>query len=637
MEPLNSKDPKSIGGFTLVGRLGKGGMGIVYLASRKSESVALKVIRDSLIDDESEATRFSREVATLEQITSTNVARIVDAGVENGRAWFAAEFVNGPNLSELVNDKGPLDEDQWWELAKGLLNGLADVHKTGTIHRDIKPANLIIAETGPKLIDFGIAHVSDATSVTATGLVAGSPAWFSPEQIEGLGLTPATDVFSAGSVLTFAASGSSPWGGETTMTKASVFKILTSEPDLTGLSAEQRFLLEKMLEKEPSERPTAESLIANIGDIRDGQQPQLQSSYVGTAKKTNDATTTTKRAVLNSTVQSWKQAGVSSNQNSNSNIVVAATSSRKRKWLVVASVAAVAVLGISLLVVNSSGSGKVSVAVTVVGENPAIGEFGLRLSSGSIEPVVLDLSEKESHNSVFTWKSGEPIRVAYDPPFSQDEEFVGTIMPSDLGLNGFSNGQLLYVHVSLERTSTLLSFRTGENRPSNEVYAIRLTRGNENAAIAACVNEMETVVSEAMEAHKKLYRSFEQSEIDARLEGRNTLTHAQWATRFSDLSSRVTRNREVANATYGAVDPSLIAVQRVNEASLEIERALADRAALSTRYAGSPGFSMDGWDEFWTDYRIAQTALWNAVLELSESSELSPQNVAKANCQATIE
>jgi len=112
MEPLNSKDPKSIGGFTLVGRLGKGGMGVVYLASRKSESVALKVIRDSLIDDESEATRFSREVATLEQISSANVARIVDAGVEDGRAWFAAEFVNGPNLSELVNDKGPLDRGE---------------------------------------------------------------------------------------------------------------------------------------------------------------------------------------------------------------------------------------------------------------------------------------------------------------------------------------------------------------------------------------------------------------------------------------------------------------------------------------------------------------------------------------------
>jgi serine/threonine protein kinase len=315
VEPLNSKDPKSIGGFTLVGRLGKGGMGVVYLASRKSESVALKVIRDSLIDDEAEATRFSREVSALEQISSSNVARIVHAGVEKGRAWFAAEFVNGPNLSELVNDKGPLDEDQWWELARGLLNGLADVHKTGVIHRDIKPANVIIAETGPKLIDFGIAHVSDATSVTATGLVAGSPAWFSPEQIEGLELTSATDVFSAGSVLTFAATGSSPWGGETTMTKASVFKILTSEPELSGLSPQQQSLVSLMLEKEPSGRPTAASLLKNLEAIwageepkllalsRGGKQPNLESSHPAVARKSGDATTTTKRAVLNQTVR----------------------------------------------------------------------------------------------------------------------------------------------------------------------------------------------------------------------------------------------------------------------------------------------------------------------------------------------
>jgi serine/threonine protein kinase len=180
MKPLSPKDPKEIGGFTLVGRLGAGGMGVVYLASRKSDSVALKVIRESLIDDEVEATRFTREVVTLEKIQSPNVAEIIEAGVDDGRAWFAVEFINGPNLSELVDDKGPLPLEKWWELAAGVLQGLADVHRMGIIHRDVKPANVIMAATGPKLIDFGIAHVSDATSVTATGLVAGSPAWFSP-------------------------------------------------------------------------------------------------------------------------------------------------------------------------------------------------------------------------------------------------------------------------------------------------------------------------------------------------------------------------------------------------------------------------------------------------------------------------
>ncbi len=631
MEPLNSKDPKSIGGFTLIGRLGKGGMGVVYLASRKSESVALKVIRDSLIDDEAEATRFSREVATLEQISSSNVARIVDAGVEDGRAWFAAEFVNGPNLSELVNDKGPLNEDKWWELARGLLNGLADVHKTGTIHRDIKPANLIMAETGPKLIDFGIAHVSDATSVTATGLVAGSPAWFSPEQIQGFELTPATDVFSAGSVLTFAASGSSPWGGETTMTKASVFKILTSEPDLGSLAAEQRFLLGKMLEKEPSERPTAESLAANLDGIRDGNQPELQRAYAAASKKSSDATTTSKRAVLDRTVQESKKTDTTTTVTETSR-VVGTTSSKKRNWLIVASVSALAILGVFLLASNSSGSGNISVAVSVDGQNPAIGDFSLRLSSGSIEPVELYLREQRTYDSVFPWKSGEPIRVAYKPPFSEDEEFVGTIMPSDLGLSGFSNGEILYIQVSLERTSTLLSFRTGANRSSNEVYAIRLSRGNESAVIEACAKELEPQIREFMDGHLNLHKSFEQSVIDARLDGERSLTHAVWASRFRDLNSRLTSNREAANLRYSAYDPSLSAVQMVDEASLRLEQAVADHVALSARWANSSGVVPDAdWDGAWQAYYSAETRLKDFV------SSLSPTLVAKADCQATIE
>jgi predicted Ser/Thr protein kinase len=629
MEPLNSKDPKSIGGFTLVGRLGKGGMGVVYLASRKSESVALKVIRDSLIDDESEATRFSREVATLEQISSANVARIVDSGVEDGRAWFAAEFVNGPNLSELVNDKGSLEEDQWWDLARGLLNGLADVHTTGTIHRDIKPANLIIAETGPKLIDFGIAHVSDATSVTATGLVAGSPAWFSPEQIEGLELTPATDVFSAGSVLTFAASGSSPWGGETTMTKASVFKILTSEPDLSALSEGQSFLIQKMLEKEPDQRPTAASLLANLEAIRDGKEPELESGYAPSSKKASDATTVTKRNVLNQTAQAAKPQATKSAQSATTSGAVA-TSTKKRNWLIIAAVSVIAVLGVSILVANSSGSGKVTVAVSVDNANPAVGDFALRLSSGSIEPVELDLDDKQRHNAVFTWKSGEPIRVAYDPPFSEDEEFVGTIMPSDLGLNGFSNGQFLYIQVSLERTSTLLSFRTGSNRSSNEVYAIRLARANENAVIEICSDELEPSIREAMELHKNLFVSFEQSEKDARLDGERTLTSSVWRSRFTDLAGRLSTNRELADQSYSSYDPSLQAVGRVNQAALELEQSVAEFVSLTGRYINAY-IPDEPWDEAWYSYYDAQDALRVAT------SALRPSTVAKSECQSTIE
>lgn len=254
MEPLSPKDPKSIGEYLLIGRLGSGGMGIVYLAANGPDSVALKVIRESLLEDPSQATRFSREIETLKKISSPYVAKIINSGVTDGQAWYATEFVNGPDLKSLVNAKGPLPGDDWVRLALGLLRGLSAIHDQGIIHRDIKPANVIIAESGPKIIDFGIAQVTDATSVTSTSLVAGTPAWFSPEQIEGKVLTPESDLFSAGSVLAFAATGKTPWGDENTMTKASVYGILVSQPDLSGATPDQVRVIAPLLEKEPTKR-----------------------------------------------------------------------------------------------------------------------------------------------------------------------------------------------------------------------------------------------------------------------------------------------------------------------------------------------------------------------------------------------
>lgn len=254
MEPLSPKDPKTVGDYTLIGRLGSGGMGVVYIAANGPETVALKVVRESLLDDPAQATRFAREIETLQKVNSPYVARIFDSGVSDERAWYATEFVNGPDLKSLVEAKGALKQEHWAQLAAGLASGLAAIHAQGIIHRDIKPANIIMAESGPKIIDFGIAQISDATSVTSTGLVAGSPAWFSPEQIEGKPLTTATDLFSAGSVLTYAATGRSPWGDDSTMTKASVYGILVSEPNLRGASPEQLKVISSLLRKEARDR-----------------------------------------------------------------------------------------------------------------------------------------------------------------------------------------------------------------------------------------------------------------------------------------------------------------------------------------------------------------------------------------------
>jgi serine/threonine protein kinase len=182
-------------------------MGVVYLATRGSQSVALKVLNSALTENSVARSRFKKEIQTLQQIDSPFVAKVVDAHADAETAWLAVEFVNGPDLKALVDDKGPLPLDQWITLADGLLSGIRAIHAVGVIHRDIKPGNILISETGPKIIDFGIAQDLDATSLTSTGSLAGSPAWLSPEQIDGATLTPASDLFSAGSVLHFAASG----------------------------------------------------------------------------------------------------------------------------------------------------------------------------------------------------------------------------------------------------------------------------------------------------------------------------------------------------------------------------------------------------------------------------------------------
>jgi serine/threonine protein kinase len=262
LEPLRKKDPKSIGGFTLIGRLGSGGMGVVYLATKKSQPVALKIIRDSQDQDEVSLTRFRREIEVLQGVKHPNIAGLVDVGLDDGTPWFAVQFINGPNLLDFVNDVGPLEGDAWWKVARGVLSAIRQVHSKGVVHRDMKPQNIIISDHNPFLIDFGIAHLSDSTSVTSSGIMAGTPAWFSPEQIEGGVLTEATDVFSIGSILMFAATGRTPWGQQSSMTKASVFRILTHEADLSGLDQNQTALVSSMLAKDPNKRPSVNELLA---------------------------------------------------------------------------------------------------------------------------------------------------------------------------------------------------------------------------------------------------------------------------------------------------------------------------------------------------------------------------------------
>jgi branched-chain amino acid transport system substrate-binding protein len=241
-------------------------MGVVYLAAKGADRVALKVVRGSFLDDPSLRSRFLREVSTLRKINHPNVAKVLDSDTDDEIAWLAIEYVNGADLKTIVEDKGPLSEARWFDLASGLLQALVAVHAEGVVHRDIKPANVLIEADHPKLIDFGISQISDETSITTTGLVAGSPAWLAPEQLEGGELSPAADMFSLGSLLVYAATGQSPWGETSTMPVPVIFnKILNSQPDISGLTVAQQALVEPLLRSNPAERPTATKALSLIG------------------------------------------------------------------------------------------------------------------------------------------------------------------------------------------------------------------------------------------------------------------------------------------------------------------------------------------------------------------------------------
>lgn len=265
MDPLRKSDPEFIGPARLVARLGSGGMGTVYLATIENNSVALKVVKGNFYDDPALKTRFEREISTMRSLRSPFVAKVIDSQVDEDDAWMAVEFINGESLSERVQNRGPIENKEWWTTFFGALIALDEIHSNGVLHRDVKPANILLSESGPKFVDFGIAQAGEETSLTTTGLLAGSPAWLAPEQLEEHRPTPAADIFSLASTMVFAATGSSPWGSPTGTKVPVIFnRILSDPPRVDELTEAQREVLEPMLEKDPQKRPSAEELVSKF-------------------------------------------------------------------------------------------------------------------------------------------------------------------------------------------------------------------------------------------------------------------------------------------------------------------------------------------------------------------------------------
>jgi 23S rRNA pseudouridine2605 synthase len=266
MERLRSGDPELIGPWQIVNRLGSGGMGIVYMGTNGTRAAAIKVVREFLLEDPASRTRLAREVETLLRVKSDYVAEIVGSDIDGNPAWIATNYVDGPSLKLLVEKEGPLSQEKWTEFARGFLSALSSVHAVGVVHRDIKPSNILLTKTGPKLIDFGISFVNDATSLTGTGMVAGTPAWLAPEQFLGREITTAVDNFAAGSTLMYAATGKTPWGADDSSVGAVMHTILVEEPELSALTEFQIEIITPLLTKDAQSRKTASQMLKRLNE-----------------------------------------------------------------------------------------------------------------------------------------------------------------------------------------------------------------------------------------------------------------------------------------------------------------------------------------------------------------------------------
>ena len=264
---LQPEDPREIGPYRLLGQLGSGGMGQVFLGmSAGGRPIAVKVIRTELATDPDFRARFRREVAAAQKVSGLFTALVVDADLDCPMPWLATAYVAGPSLTEAVQGHGPLPVRSVLALTAGLAEGLDAIHAAGVVHRDLKPSNVLLAEDGPRVIDFGISEAAEASAVAGANVLIGSPGYMSPEQVLGADIGPASDIFSLGSVLTFAATGTGPFGAGSHA--ALMYRLVNNPADLGDVPGELRSLIGSCLAKHPGDRPTARQVLAEVGALQ---------------------------------------------------------------------------------------------------------------------------------------------------------------------------------------------------------------------------------------------------------------------------------------------------------------------------------------------------------------------------------
>ena len=262
-KPLEPGDPVRLGRFELLGRLGEGGQGVVYLGRGTNpgeERVAVKVLRSTV--DANVLERLARELDAIHQVQPFVTAGVIEASAEGDRRYVVSEFIDGPSLQERVDDRGPLPEGDLQRLAVGTATALTAIHGAGVVHRDFKPANVLLGPDGPRVVDFGIARLTDAATITS-GLI-GTPSYVAPEQLAGRRPTSAVDIFAWALTMIYAATGRLAFGADSV--PAVMHRIMYEEPDVSGLPPSLRTVVLECLDKDPDRRPSARDLLLRLVD-----------------------------------------------------------------------------------------------------------------------------------------------------------------------------------------------------------------------------------------------------------------------------------------------------------------------------------------------------------------------------------
>nr|WP_206681298.1 serine/threonine-protein kinase [Actinomadura sp. J1-007] len=265
LKNLDAQDPPRVGPYRLLAVLGSGGMGHVYLGrSPGRRAAAVKVVRPELSGDQVFRTRFQREVEAARTVGGAFTSPVLASDTEGDPPWLATAYIAGPPLNEAVRRHGPLEEPAVRALGAALAEALTAIHEAGLVHRDLKPANVLLAQDGPRVIDFGISRTSDGTTITRSGALVGSPAFMAPEQVaSGRRAGPEADVFALGGTLVYAATGARPFDAGTV--PAMLARIVHGEPLLDGFPAALLSTVAECLDKDPDRRPSPPDLVERLG------------------------------------------------------------------------------------------------------------------------------------------------------------------------------------------------------------------------------------------------------------------------------------------------------------------------------------------------------------------------------------